>query len=130
MVSDRVGDFIIRLKNAGAVKRTSVSVPHSRELTAIAMKLRDLGFVSTVTTEGKEKKTLEVELAYNDRGQSKISGVKRISKPSRRLYTSHKDAHSVQNGFGARIISTSKGILSDSEARRERVGGEDLFEIW
>lgn len=130
MVTDRISDFIIQLQNAAAIHRPTVSVPHSRNLTAIALKLRDLGFVASVETEGKEKAMLEIGLAYDEKGHSKIHGVKRISKPSRRLYTSHQDAHAVQNGFGARVISTSKGILSDAEARQLRVGGESLFEIW
>ncbi len=130
MVTDRVGDFIIRLKNAAAIKHATVSLPHSNELSAIALKLRDLGYVSSVETEGKEKRTLTVTLAYDDAGNAKLHDVKRVSKPGRRLYASHRDAHNVKNGFGARILSTSKGILSDAEARRERVGGEDLFEIW
>ncbi len=125
MVSDRVSDFITRLRNAAAIHHPDISVPHSKNLASIAMKLRDLGFVSSVETIGKEKPTLKVGLAYDEKGHSKIHGAKRISKPSRRLYTSHRDVHTVQNGFGARIISTSKGVLSDSEARRDRVG-----EIW
>lgn len=130
MVSDRVGDFIIRLKNAAAIKHAVVSLPHSNELAAIALKLRDLGYVSSVETEGKEKKTLSVAIAYDEKGNAKITDVKRISKPGRRMYVAHDEVHSVKNGFGSRIISTSKGILSDVEARKLRVGGENLFEIW
>lgn len=130
MVSDRVGDFIIRLKNAGAIGQEVVSVPHSNHLEAIAKKLKELGFVSDVSIAKKLPKTLEVTLAYDDRGTHKITDVKRISKPGRRLYASSTETHSVKNGFGARIMSTPKGILSDREARRDRVGGETLFEVW
>lgn len=130
MVSDRVGDFIIRLKNAGAIGTSSISVPHSAHLEAIAKKLRDLGFVAAVDTREKGgKKFLEVELAYVN-GIHKINDVKRISKPGRRLYVASRDAHSVKNGLGARVISTPKGILADKEARQVRAGGEALFEIW
>ncbi len=73
---------------------------------------------------------LEVTLSYDERGVHKIRGVKRISKPGRRLYLPTRAAHSVKNGLGARILSTPRGILSDAEARKVRVGGEDLFEIW
>jgi small subunit ribosomal protein S8 len=130
MVTDRVGDFIIRLQNAGMVGKANVSLPYSAHLEAVARKLRELGYVADVDTAAKPKKTLEVTLAFDERGQSKIHGVKRISKPGRRLYTSSKEAHGVKNGMGARIISTPKGILSDKEARKVRAGGENLFEIW
>lgn len=130
MVSDRVGDFIIRLKNAAAIKHAVVSLPHSNELAAIALKLRDLGYVSSVETEGKEKKTLSVAIAYDEKGNAKITDVKRISKPGRRLYLPATEAHTVKNGMGARLISTPKGVLTDAEARKNHVGGENLFEIW
>jgi small subunit ribosomal protein S8 len=130
MVTDRVGDFIIRLQNAGMVGKANVSLPYSAHLDAVARKLRELGYVANVEISNKKGKMLDVTLAFDERGNSKIQGVKRISKPGRRLYTSGKDAHAVKNGIGARIISTPKGILSDKEARKVKAGGEDLFEIW
>ncbi len=128
MVSDRVGDFIIRIKNAAAVKHEAIEAPYSAHIEAIAKKLSKLGFIGAV--EKKDDRTLRVGLSYDERGVSRIRNVRRISKPGRRLYISHRDAHTVAGGIGARIISTPKGILSDSEARRLRVGGETLFEIW
>lgn len=132
MVTDRVGDFIIRLQNAGMVGKANVSLPYSAHLDAVARKLRELGYVANVDTSTKARggKQLEVTLAFDERGNSKIHGVKRISKPGRRLYTSSAEAHGVKNGMGSRIISTPKGILSDKEARKVRAGGENLFEIW
>jgi small subunit ribosomal protein S8 len=130
MVSDRVGDFIIRLKNAGAIGARSVSVPHSKHLEQIARKLKDLGFVESVEVSKKVPPTIEVTLAYDDRGDHKIQGVKRVSKPGRRLYVPSREAHAVKNGQGARLISTPRGVLSDAEARKVRQGGENLFEIW
>jgi small subunit ribosomal protein S8 len=130
MVSDRVGDFIIRLKNAGAIGQTTVLVPHSNHLEAIAKKLKELGFVTAVSIAKKEPKTLEVTLAYDEQGYHKIKGVKRVSKPGRRLYTPAREAHGVKNGLGAMILSTPRGILSDKEARKVRAGGETLFQVW
>lgn len=130
MVSDRVGDFIIRLKNAGAIGNRVVSVRHSNHLEAIAHKLKELGFVEHVEVSKKEPKELLVTLAYDDRGRHRIQGVKRVSKPGRRLYVASTEAHGVKSGLGARIISTPKGILTDREARKVRAGGENLFEIW
>lgn len=130
MITDRVGDFIIRLKNASAAKQPSVSLPYGQHLADIAKKLRELGFVGDVKEEGKEKKALTVGLLYDERGHAKIRGVRRSSKPGRRFYVSHRNVHGVKGGTGARLISTSKGVLSDAEVRRDRVGGESLFLIW
>jgi small subunit ribosomal protein S8 len=130
MVSDRVGDFIIRLKNAGAIGSRTVSLPHSKHLEQIAEKLKELGFIERLEVVKKFPATMVVTLAYDERGDHKIRGVKRISKPGRRLYVPAHEAHSVKNGLGARLISTPKGVLSDSEARKVRAGGENLFEIW
>lgn len=129
MVTDRVGDFIIRLKNAGAIGKTAVAVPASKHVEEIAHKLKALGYIAEVKTS-KEPHHFEVTLAYDERGNHKIHGVKRVSKPGRRLYAPSTEAHSVKNGIGARLMSTPKGILSDKEARKEHVGGENLFEIW
>ena len=103
-------------------------------IVAIAKKLKELGFVTSVDTkeqeEGSVKKTLVVMLAYDEKGTARLRGVKRMSKPGRRLYAPHTATHRVKGGTGARLISTSTGILSDAEARENRVGGEELFEIW
>ena len=130
MITDRVGDFIIRLKNAGAIGNQTVSMPYSKHIEAIANKLKELGFLDRVEVSKKGHGTLEVTLAYDERGNHKIHDVKRISKPGRRMYVPAREAHTVKNGLGARILSTPKGILSDKEARRVRAGGETLFEVW
>ncbi|KND46975.1 MAG: ribosomal protein S8 [Parcubacteria bacterium C7867-004] len=129
MVTDRVGDFIIRLKNAGAIGKTSVLVPFSKHVEEIAYKLKKLGYVAEVS-KAKEPYHFEVTLAYDERGNHKIHDVKRVSKPGRRLYVPSHEAHTVKNGMGSRLISTPKGVLTDGEARKVRVGGENLFEIW
>lgn len=132
MITDRVGDFIIRLQNAATVGKAKARMPHSTHLFTIAKKLKELGFVSGVEVEdrGGGKKDLVVALTYNAQGKARLRGVKRVSKPGRRLYVSHLTAHQVKGGTGARVISSPKGVVSDTEARRDRVGGEDLFEIW
>lgn len=133
MVSDRVGDFIIRLQNAARIGKREVSTPYSTHLLAIAKKLTELGFIASAEAQEKEgsaKKMLVVTLAYDERGVPKLRGVNRISKPGRRLYTPHTAAHKVKGGTGARIMSSPLGIISDTEARKSRVGGEELFEIW
>ncbi len=134
MVSDRVGDFIIRLQNAARIGKREVVVPYSGHLVAIAKKLKELGFLTAVEekTKGDEsvKKLFIATLAYDERGLPKLRGVKRVSKPGRRLYAAHTAAHRVKGGTGARILSSSNGIISDGEARKNKMGGEELFEIW
>ena len=130
MVTDRVGDFIIRLKNAGAIGNSTVSLAHSNHIEAIANKLKDLGFVDRVEVSKTLPKMLEVTLAYDANGVHKIHDVKRVSKPGRRMYVAAREAHSVKNGLGVALISTPKGILADKEVRKVRQGGEALFEIW
>ncbi len=134
MVTDRVGDFIIRLQNAAMAGKADVVAPHSSHLAAIAAKLKDLGFIASVETRVRDeagvKKDLAIQLAYDDRGQARLRGVKRISSPGRRLYSSSTEAHTVKGGTGARIISSPQGIVTDREARKNHVGGENMFEIW
>jgi len=134
MVTDRVGDFIIRLQNAARIGAREVSVPYAAHLAAIAQKLKELGFVETVVVREdaspKKYKALYVTLVYDKRGTAKLRGVKRLSKPGRRLYVSHLAAHRVKGGTGARLLSSPLGVVSDAEARKNRMGGEELFEIW
>lgn len=131
MVGDTIGDFIIRIKNAGVVGKKSVSAPYSKLRHAVADKLVAAGYVESVATKGKNvaEKTIEVTLKYEN-GSHRITGVKRVSKPGRRLYTKVADIHQVKFGKGNLILSTPAGILTNDEARAKNVGGEQLFIIW
>jgi small subunit ribosomal protein S8 len=131
MVTDPVADLITRLKNAGAIKKQSVSLPYSMFKMAIAEKLKDAGYIAGVDKKGKKvKKTLDLILKYDQSGRHAIADVKRVSKPGRRMYKSVHEIKPIKYGHGALILSTPKGILTDKEARKEKVGGEALFEIW
>ena len=134
MVIDRIGDFIIRLQNAVMIGKQEVSTPYSVHLFAIAKKLKELGFLTSLEVKEKEegsvKKNIVVTLSYDERGFPKLRGVKRMSSPGRRLYAPYAAIHRVKGGTGARILSSSAGIISDTEARQKKVGGEELFEIW
>jgi len=130
MVGDVIGDFIIRLKNAGVVGHKTVSVPYSKLRHAVATKLVETGYLEAATPAGKgAQKTLEVTLKYED-GAHRITGVKRISKPGRRLYVKVESIHQVKFGKGHLILSTPAGILTNVEAKAKNVGGEQLFIIW
>lgn len=131
MVNDPVGDFIIQLKNAGMARKNSVSIPYSKLKHAIADKLVGTGFVASATKHGKKvKKTLDIALKYEEGGAHQIQGVKRVSKPGRRLYLSVSEIFPVKFGRGKRILSTPSGILTGEEAKEKNVGGEELFIIW
>jgi len=131
MVNDPVSDLIIQIKNAGMVRKEVISLPYSKMKHAIADKLVDAGFVEAASTHGKDtKKSLDLTLKYDDKGDHIISDVRRVSKPGRRLYISVSDIYPVKFGKGKRIISTPQGILTGEEARSQNVGGEELFIIW
>ena len=131
MVTDPVGDFINRIKNGGEVKKQKVSVPFSAFKMAIAEVLKEAGYIQAIDKKGKKvKKTLDISLKYDDAGKARIIGVKRISKPGRRMYRGVEDIRPVRYGHGTLILSTPKGIMTDKEARKQKVGGEALFEIW
>lgn len=131
MVTDPIGDFITRLKNASAVRKASIEVPFSSMKHAIALTLKKNGYVGEVGESGDGvKKMLTVQLLYTQNGSPKISEVKRISKPGRRMYTPVSHITPVKYGKGIMILTTPKGILSDKEARRDHVGGETLFTMW
>lgn len=131
MTNDPVSDLIVRIVNAGAVGKASVAVPFSNFKMAIAEKLRDAGYVKAIEKKGKKvRKTLELTLKYDEKGKPSIQGVKRVSKPGRRMYKRVLEINSVRYGHGALFLSTPKGVMTDKEARKERVGGEALFEIW
>jgi small subunit ribosomal protein S8 len=131
MVNDPIGDFIIQLKNAGMVRKIGVSIPYSKMKHAIADSLVKSGYIADAVKHGKKvKKTLDITLKYDAKGAHQIQGVKRVSKPGRRLYISVADIFPVKFGKGKRIISTPAGILTGEEAKEKNVGGEELFIIW
>lgn len=131
MVTDPVADFVNQLKNAGAVGKVTVAVPFSNLKFAIANVLQSKGYIKQVEEKGKKtKRTLEVTLSYADTGNHKISGVKRVSKPGRRMYKSVKEIFPVRYGHGLVLLSTPKGVMAGDEAKKAGVGGEVLFEIW
>ena len=129
MVGDPIADFITRLKTAGKARKESVSLPYSKLKEAIANVLVAEGYLKEVSSKKKEKGILEVTLSYHD-GESKIKEVERISKSSRRVYKGFAEIHPARGGYVKSIFSTPKGIMTDRQAVKEKVGGEVLFKIW
>lgn len=121
---------LTKLKNAYARKFDRIKLPYSSFDLAILETLEKCGFVESVSKKGRgTKRIIEAKLKYDD-GKSALSGIKFISKPSRRMYVGYKDIKKSHDGYGFYILSTPNGILNNLDAKKSKVGGELLFEIW
>lgn len=128
---DPISDMLIRIKNASLVAKEIVLVPHSKIKQEIANLMKEKGCLSSVEVRGrKNRKVLELGIAYNADGEAKLHDVKKISKLSKRVYKKFTELKPIKRGFGFSIVSTSKGLKTDEVARREKIGGEILCEIW
>ncbi|MCK5741191.1 MAG: 30S ribosomal protein S8 [Chlorobi bacterium] len=129
-VTDSVSDFLTRIRNAGQAGHKSLEMPASKMKASIASILADQGFIKSYEkTDDGIQGTIKIALRYF-KGKSVILKMTRISKPGRRVYASVEELPRVQNGLGIAIISTSKGVMTDKLARKEKVGGEVLCTIW
>jgi small subunit ribosomal protein S8 len=132
MQTDPIGDFLTRIRNAAAAKHQRVDVPVSKLKTEIARILKDEGYISTfkLVDENKTRKMLRVFLKYTPDRRSVITGVKRISRPGARSYLGFMDIRPVVGGLGISILTTPKGLMSGRAARKAKIGGELLCEVW
>jgi small subunit ribosomal protein S8 len=129
-MTDPIADMIIRVKNAFMANKNEVSIPHSKLKEAIAKILEAEGYVESFEVEPSvPQKTINVKLKYVGKIPA-ITEVRRMSKPGRRVYTTVKDIPKALGGYGVTIVSTSKGVITDSQARKMNVGGELLCQIW
>ncbi|OHA89962.1 MAG: 30S ribosomal protein S8 [Candidatus Zambryskibacteria bacterium RIFCSPHIGHO2_01_FULL_44_22b] len=127
---DTISNMIISIKNAGFSGHESTSTPYSKLKQSIAEVLKKEGFIKNFEEKSeKGKKVLYIELFLENR-VPKIKGVKRISKPSKRIYQKASEIRLVKSGYGALVISTPSGVMSGREARKAKLGGEALFTIW
>ena len=131
VVTDPIADMLTRIRNANAMKYKEVSMPVSKVKTEIANILKNEGFIEDfkLSKEGTEQK-LVLTLKYTSKKERVITGLKRISKPGLRVYAKNDEIPTVLNGFGIAIVSTSKGIMTDKEARKQNLGGEVMAYIW
>ena len=130
-VNDPIADFLTRIRNAGMAKHETVSMPHSKMKAEMARILKEQGYISDYSEKGAgAKKELVIELKYGPDGQRGITGLRRMSRPGRRVYRKQKDIPRVLDGLGVAILSTSRGILTDHEARRAGIGGEVLCFVY
>ena len=131
MNSEPISDFLTRIRNASMVNNPSVSVPHSKFKLELSKLLKEEGYVTEVKVSGDgSKKQIEIDLKYSDAGTPVLAGMNRLSKPGRRLYVGSDSLPRNNGGLGTVIISTSRGLLPDSEARKRKLGGELICEVW
>ena len=130
-ISDTIADMLTRIRNASAAKHDSVDVPASNVKKAIAQILLDEGYITSFQVEEDGKQgVIHITLKYGRNKSQAISGIRRESKPGLRIYTNVEDMPKVMKGLGIAILSTSKGIMTDKQARKANVGGEVLAYVW
>ena len=130
-VTDSIADMLTRIRNASSAKHDSVKIPASNMKKAIAQILVDEGYIKSFKVEDDGKQgMIEIALKYGQNKTAAITGLRRVSKPGLRIYSGCEDMPKVMNGLGIAIVSTSKGIMTDKDARKANVGGEVLAFIW
>ena len=131
MTNDPIADMLARLRNAAAVRHQQVVMPASKLRVAVARILKDEGYSDKLeVTKDKPQPMLRVWLRYDDRRKPILSGVKRVSKPGRRVYAGKTEVPWVQNGLGVAIVSTTQGVMTGARAKRVGLGGEVLCYVW
>ena len=130
-ITDTIADMLTRIRNASSAKHDSVNVPASKVKKAIAQILLDEGYITNFTVEDDGKQgVIHITLKYGQNKSQVITGIRRVSKPGLRIYTNVEDMPKVMKGLGIAILSTSKGIMTDKQARVANVGGEVLAFVW
>ena len=131
IVTDPIADMLTRIRNALTIKKNEVVVPASKTKNAIAEILLEQGYIEKYELVDDENfKSIKIALKYGPNGEKVIQGLKRISKPGLRVYAASNDLPKVLNGLGIAIVSTNKGIMTDKDARSQKLGGEVLAFVW
>ncbi|HET6278472.1 MAG TPA: 30S ribosomal protein S8 [Candidatus Polarisedimenticolia bacterium] len=130
-MNDPIADMLTRIRNASSAGHKRVDVPHSRIKEAMAGILKSEGYIDdSNTVEKGDFRFLRIRLRYDDQGVSFITGLSRVSRPGKRVYTGHRGVPRVMGGLGLTILSTPRGLMSGRDARKNGVGGEILCSIW
>ena len=130
-MTDNIGDMLTRIRNGGKARFDKVDIPASRMKISLARIFKDEGFIKNYKVIKDNKQgILRVYLKYDDQNLPLIQRIERVSKPSRRVYAGCEELPKVQGGLGVAVVSTSKGVMTDRQARRLRVGGEVLCQVW
>ncbi len=131
MMTDPIADMLARIRNAAQARHTSLRCPSSKLKLAVARVLADAGYLDTVSVEAEGgRPVLHIKLRFDADGECVIDGLRRVSKPSRRVYVDADSIPRVRSGLGLAVLSTNKGVLSDAAAREQRLGGELVCEVW
>jgi small subunit ribosomal protein S8 len=131
MINDVIADSLTRIRNAGMRRNDVTTLVYSKTVEAILSILKENEYIESFKViEDGNKKSINVVLKYDEKGRFVISEIKRISKPGRRVYKSASELKSFKNGYGIIIVSTNKGVISNTEAYKANVGGETLCSIW
>jgi small subunit ribosomal protein S8 len=130
VITDPIADMLTRIRNAMMAHHDMAAVPSSRLKLEIAKILKAEGFIADFDVDKKVPETIRIRLRYGERKQGIITGLRRISRPGLRIYARRADIPRVQGGLGVAILSTSRGIMTDREARKTGVGGEILCYVW
>lgn len=131
MMTDPIADLLTRIRNAVRVEHPHIDVPHSKVKVGVAEVLKREGYIwDWSEIDEQPGKRLRLDLKYGPNGERVIRHIKRVSKPGRRIYSRARDLRPVLQGLGITVVSTSRGVLSDREARQRNLGGEVLCEIW
>lgn len=131
MMTDPISDMLARIRNGALARHDRIEMPHSNLKKHVAEVLKAEGYVDDVReSDGEGKKTLTVVLRYGRGKDSAIDGVRRVSAPGRRVYVRYDRIPRVRSGMGISILSTSRGVMTDRQAREQKVGGELLCEVW
>lgn len=130
-MSDPIADMLTRVRNAGKAKFNSVDIPGSKMKFELAKLLKDEGYIRNYKfIKDNKQGVLRVYLKYNDKQEHSILSIDRVSKPSKRVYMKGKDIKPVYSGLGIAVLSTSKGIMTDKQAREKNIGGEIICNVW
>jgi small subunit ribosomal protein S8 len=130
MLTDPISDMLARLRNAALARHERTEMPSSKLRFSLAKILKEEGFIDDVRETEGPKKMLTVVMRYGRDRAAAIDGLRRVSRPGRRVYVRHDQIPRVRNGYGIAILSTSSGVMSDRQARKASIGGELLCEVW
>jgi len=131
MMTDPIADLLTRIRNATQARKATVDVPWSTQKAGIAKVLVAEGYLESASVVDEQpRRVLRIAIRYDERRNPAITGIKRVSRPSLRVYVGVKDIPAVRKGLGVSVLSTPKGVLADRDARREKVGGEVICTVW
>ena len=130
MFTDPIADMLTRIRNASAARKNELVLPYSKFKASLAQLLHKQGFIGSISELTGQHKMLQITLKYAEDGEAVIGGIKRVSKPGQRIYLPADKLPRTNSGFGITVVSTSKGLMTDKEARKAKMGGEVVCQVW